>query len=66
MARNVMGASTDGDRQILGPCKSKGGPDIDGAPAANDDGGTAINHAVPHGAGMVISRIGRGQQLAGD
>jgi hypothetical protein len=64
VARDVMGAAPDGDRQIVGSGKAQGGLDVRLVPAAGDNGGAAIDHAIPNRAGAIVPGVAVGKNLA--
>ena len=58
-AAAVVAAAAHGERRVVGAREGDGARDVLGARAADDQRGTPVDHAVVHGAGLVVAWIVR-------
>ena len=65
-AGGAVPAATDGERHVVAPGEPDAGRDIVGRRGADDDARAAVDHAVVHGPSLVVARVARPDQLAGD
>ena len=60
---SAVPAAADGDLCVVAAGEQDAGDDVGGVPAARDRGRMLVDHAVVHGASLVVGRISRHDQV---
>ena len=66
VARDAVPAAAHGHEEALLACEPHGRDDVLGARRPDDQGGPAVDHAVPDHAGRVVVRVARHDDLPGE